>query len=122
MASGEASAVVYEIGFAIGRRKRAYLILHQARDGDKAVARGAGIFDTLGYHEYSNPDDRVRRLTSNIDPEPLSFSPELDHRAPVYLVEESRCHCDDLSVDAASSRARMFASLPPTRPYLKTSP
>jgi hypothetical protein len=63
MVSGEASAVVYEIGFAIGRRKRAYLILHQARDGDKAVARGVGIFDTLGYREYSN----LRRSSSTPD-------------------------------------------------------
>jgi hypothetical protein len=79
--------VVYEIAFAIGRRKRAYLIRHQGTTGDKAVAREAGIFDTLGYHEYPDQDDLVRRLTSNIHPEPLPFSVELDHRAPVYLVE-----------------------------------
>ena len=34
--------VVYEIGFAIGRQKRAYLIRHQGSAGDKAVAREAG--------------------------------------------------------------------------------
>ena len=79
--------VVYEIGFAIGSRKRAYLMRHRGTPGDKTVAREAGIFDTLGYHEYSDKDDLVRRLTSNIDPEPLPFSVELDHRAPVYLVE-----------------------------------
>jgi hypothetical protein len=79
--------VVYEIGFAIGTGKRAYLIRHQGTAGDKVVAREAGIFDTLGYHEYSDRDDLVRRLTSNIDPEPLQFSAELDHRTPVYLVE-----------------------------------
>jgi hypothetical protein len=79
--------VVYEIGFAIGSRKRAYLVRHHYTDGDKSVAREAGIFDTLGYHEYSDQDDLVRRLTSNIDTEPLQFSTELDHRAPVYLVE-----------------------------------
>jgi hypothetical protein len=79
--------VIYEIAFAIGRRRRAYLIRHQGTTGDKAVAREAGIFDTLGYHEYSDQDDLVKRLTSNIDPEPLQVSVELDHRAPVYLVE-----------------------------------
>jgi hypothetical protein len=79
--------VVYEVGFAIGSRKRAYLIRHQETVGDKAVAREAGIFDTLGYHEYTDQNDLVRRLTSNIDPEPLQFSVELDHHAPVYLVE-----------------------------------
>jgi hypothetical protein len=79
--------VVYEIGFAIGSQKRAYLIRHRGTVGDNAVSREAGIFDTLGYHEYTDQDDLVRRLTSNIDPEPLQFSAELDHRAPVYLVE-----------------------------------
>ncbi len=79
--------VVYEIGFTIGSRKRAYLIRHRETVGDKAVAREAGICDTLGYHEYIDQNDLVRRLTSNIDPEPLQFSVELDHRAPVYLVE-----------------------------------
>lgn len=79
--------VVYEIAFAIGRKKRAYLIRHQGTAGDKSVAREVGIFDTLGYHEYTDQGDLVRRLTSNIDPEPLQFSVELDHRAPVYLLE-----------------------------------
>jgi hypothetical protein len=81
---------VYEVGFAIGSRKRAYLIRHKETVGDKAVAREAGIFDTLGYHEYTDQNDLVRRLTSSIDPEPLQFSVELDHRAPVYLVEPPR--------------------------------
>src|ERR1700739_4269010 len=49
--------VVYEIGFAVGRRRRAYLIRHQGTTGDKVMAREAGIFDTLGYHEYSNQED-----------------------------------------------------------------
>ena len=65
--------VVYEVAFAIGSRRRAYLIRHEGTTGDKDLARDAGIFDTLGYHEYSDRDDLVRRLTGNIDPEPLSF-------------------------------------------------
>jgi hypothetical protein len=95
--------VVYEIGFAIGRRKRAYLIRHGGTVGDKSAAREAGIFDTLGYHEYPDQDDLVRRLTSNIDPEPLSFSLELDHRAPVYLVEPP---VKDLAATAMTSRLK----------------
>jgi hypothetical protein len=79
--------VVYEIGFAIGNRKRAYLVRHGGTRGDKDVAREAGIFDTLGYQEYADQEDLVRRLTGNIDPEPLPFSAELDHRTPVYTVE-----------------------------------
>ena len=117
--------VVYEIGFAIGSRKRAYLIRHQTTVGDKALAREAGIFDTLGYHDYTDQNDLVRRLTSNIDPEPLQFSIELDHRAPVYLVEPP---AKGLAVTAmiarlkkaryryrSSSPARMFGCPPSTQ-------
>lgn len=44
--------VVYEIGFAIGRGKRAFLIRHQSTKGDRDIAKLVGIFDTLGYFEY----------------------------------------------------------------------
>ena len=79
--------VVYEIGFSIGRRKRAYLIRHQGIAGDKNIALEAGIFDTLGYKEYSDQQNLVRLLTSNIDPTPLPYNLELDHSAPVYVIE-----------------------------------
>jgi hypothetical protein len=81
--------VVYEIGYAIGRRKRAFLIRHAATDGDKELAKAAGIFDTLGYLEYADGEDLTRRLTSHIDPLPLQIEETLDRKAPVYVVEPS---------------------------------
>jgi hypothetical protein len=39
--------VVYEIGFAIGRCKRAFLIRHEGTDGDKNIAKAVGIFAHL---------------------------------------------------------------------------
>lgn len=79
--------VVYEIGFAIGRSKRAFLIRHAPTPGDKALTKEAGIFDTLGYHEYEAFEDLKGRLTSHIDPTPLPFSSTLDRKAPVYVIE-----------------------------------
>lgn len=79
--------VVYEVGFAIGRGKRAFLVRHRMIDGDRALAKEAGIFDTLGYHEYETPDDLKHRLASHIDPTPLPFGSALDRKAPVYIVE-----------------------------------
>ena len=40
--------VVYEIGFTIGRYKRAFLVRHSGTDGDKNITNAVGIFDTLG--------------------------------------------------------------------------
>lgn len=79
--------VVYEIGFAVGRGKRTFLIRHNATQGDKSLAKEAGIFDTLGYHEYKNHDDLMHRLTSHIDPTPLIFGGVLARKAPVYIVD-----------------------------------
>lgn len=79
--------VVYEVGFAVGRGKRAFLVRHRAIKGDRTLAKEAGIFDTLGYYEYETHDDLKHRLTSHIDPTPLAFGSILDRKAPVYIVE-----------------------------------
>lgn len=79
--------VVYEIGYAIGRGKRAFLVRHKDTEGDKELVKEVGIFDTLGYHEYPNEENLFERLTSHIDPTPLQIDKELDRKAPVYIVE-----------------------------------
>ena len=79
--------VVYEIGFAIGRSRRCFLIRHASIEGDRKAAREAGIFDTLGYDTYSDDDGLARSLTAYVDPTPLPFSIALDRLAPVYVVE-----------------------------------
>lgn len=79
--------VVYEIGFAIGRSKRCFLVKHDGTEGDQKVAREAGIFDTLGYDSYTNDDALANSLSAYIDPTPLSIPTALDRLAPVYVVE-----------------------------------
>jgi hypothetical protein len=79
--------VVYEIGYAIGRRKRVFLIRKAGIRGDKDLANRVGIFDTLGYFEYEESDSLSRRLTSHFDIKPLGFSDTVDHKAPAYVVD-----------------------------------
>lgn len=79
--------VVYEIGFAIGQRRRAFLVRHSNVTGDRQIATQAGIFDTLGYFEYSDPESLTHRLVNHIEPTPLPFGGVLDGKAPVYLIE-----------------------------------
>jgi len=79
--------VVYEIGFAIGCRKRAFLIRHKGLHGDRELADKTGIFDTLGYFEYADKAGLVHRLTSHIDPTPMSIGSQTDLKAPMYIVE-----------------------------------
>ncbi len=79
--------VVYEVGFAIGSGKRAFLIRHRHTEGDRRLAQSVGVFDTLGYEEYTDQDELVARLTAFIDRAPLPIPEALDRLAPVYIVE-----------------------------------
>ena len=79
--------VVYEIGLAIGRRKRVFLVRHRPTAGDKALGQEAGIFDTLGYKEFDDAQALCHLLVGFIDTQPLVFATTLDRLAPVYVVE-----------------------------------
>lgn len=79
--------VTYEIGFAIGINKRAFLIKNNSFHGDQDKVSKIGIFDTLGYVEYQNSMELADLLGSNIDNTPLTTSYDLDRKAPIYLLE-----------------------------------
>ena len=79
--------VVYEVGFAIGKMRRVFLVRHSAIDGDKKIAREAGIFDTLGYETYQDDETLSHVLSGYVAPTPLQFTIALDRLAPVYVVE-----------------------------------
>ena len=79
--------VIYEVGYAIGRSKRAFLIRHKTTKGDRSLAKSAGIFDTLGYFEYTGIDDLTGRLVAHIDETPLPITTALNRKAPIYTVD-----------------------------------
>ena len=79
--------VTYEIGFAIGVGKRAYLIRNETFETESERVSKVGIFDTLGYVNYPNSDVLATILASGIDQTPLETSYSLDAKAPVYLLE-----------------------------------
>ncbi|WP_407866563.1 P-loop ATPase, Sll1717 family [Phyllobacterium phragmitis] len=79
--------VIYEIGFAIGRGKRVFIIRHAGIAGDKELANSAGIFDTLGYHEYSSVEDLAHRISAEIEESPLPIAHPPDRKALVYVLE-----------------------------------
>ena len=92
--------VVYEIGFTIGRCKRAFLVRHIGTDGDKDISNAVGIFDTLGYHEYENSENLKDRLAAHIESTHLTFSTALNRNSPVYLIEPPN-RGDDVGVMAS---------------------
>lgn len=79
--------VVYEVGYAIGKGRRCFLIRSNSVEGDRKIASEVGIFDTLGYESYSSDDELANTLTAHVDPAPVPFAIGLDRLAPVYIVE-----------------------------------
>jgi hypothetical protein len=79
--------VVYEVGFTIGKCKRAFLVRHKGTTGDKDLANAVGIFDTIGDHGYDDFEHLKARLAAHIEETNLPFSTALDRKSPVYLIE-----------------------------------
>ncbi len=79
--------VVYEIGYAIGVKKRAILVLNEAITPDGGLAREVGIFDTLGYTKYSPAHELSDFLCALNDLTPLSYAAAaINRKAPVYVI------------------------------------
>jgi hypothetical protein len=79
--------VVFEIGYAIGRQKRAYLIRNSAITGSDDLIDQVGIFDTLGYQPYSSSTELASHLTSIHSTRSLTITESSPNKvAPVYMV------------------------------------
>lgn len=79
--------VVFEIGYAIGARKRVYLICNSGIVGSSDLIREVGIFDTLGYTKYANSPGLAELLRGITDAEPLNFDgTRINAGAPAYVV------------------------------------
>ncbi len=78
--------VTFEVGYAIGRRKRVVLIRHEAIKGSDDIIRETGLFDTLGYTRYRAAEQLTEILADLTDLTPLPLDDALNTRAPVYVV------------------------------------
>ena len=79
--------VTYEVGYAIGKKKRVLLICNEALTGDKDLTRDVGIFDTLGYLNYANSDQLATVLRNELDFSPIKIDEnQTNTRTPVYIL------------------------------------
>jgi len=80
--------VAYEVGYAIGRRKRLLLLRNSTLEiGDRAAFEEIGIFDTLGYQSYSDSRSLAEYLGSVEDTAAIAIDlGQQSHTSPVYLV------------------------------------
>ena len=97
--------VTYEVGYSIGRRKRVILVRNRSFQEVAPTLREVGLFDTLGYNEYSNSDELRRLLQTSCADDPISIAATLNKRAPIYLLE-AKHKTDWISRIARTSRKR----------------
>lgn len=97
--------VVYEIGFAIGKKKKIFLIRNKDTAGHKDVSNKIGIFDTLGYFEYDDTQSLIDRLSSHISTDSIPVEASLDRKAPLYIVEPPTITADTTVVVSRIKKA-----------------
>jgi hypothetical protein len=79
--------VVFEIGYAIGRQKRVILVRNRSLTTSDALVREIGLFDTLGYSEYSQTSELVAIVADVTDLSPIPLTPyQISRGSPVYVV------------------------------------
>ncbi len=106
--------VTYEIGFAIGSGKRAFLTKNASFSSEGEKVARVGIFDTLGYESYENSNDLCDLLIGEIDTTPLTTNYPLDNKAPVYILETPRQSDAMLHIVSRTKKARLqFRSFSP---------
>lgn len=80
--------VLFEIGYAIGLAKPILPVRDTSYNTDKGVFDEIGLFDTLGYTDFTN-SQKLRSEVSNfsLSPSLLRNIAPLDRRQPIYYVK-----------------------------------
>lgn len=78
--------VAFEIGYAIGRKKRVVLTRNVGLSKSGEIEQ-IGIFDTLGFLTYQDSSEFCALLTGIKDISPLPIAAPLNKKAPLYLIE-----------------------------------
>lgn len=101
--------VVFEIGYAIGRKKRAFLIRNETIRPAGDVIREVGIFDTLGYLPYNDSTSLSAMLSEVTNLTPIKFDDQAtNNTTPVYVLLPKTKGDIETHIIARIKKARLF--------------
>jgi len=101
--------VVFEVGYAIGRRKRAHLIRSTAIAGSDELIQQVGIFDTLGYKRYDSSPTLLSGFEEISSSAGLSDpTREPNTTAPVYMLVPRVKTDSDVHLISRVKKARLL--------------
>ena len=107
--------VAYEVGYAIGKKKRVLLTYNTALISDKVLMREVGIFDTLGFSEYTNSTGLAGLVSEISDLAPLNIEDhQINTSTPVYIILPGMKGDAEIRVVSRLKKARLqFRSFDP---------
>lgn len=79
--------VVYEIGFAIGCAKRVLLVKNKAVSDISPTIQEVGIFDTIGFKEYSTSEELSAFVKNVESSRPIHIDEKINEKSPIYIVQ-----------------------------------
>lgn len=107
--------VVYEIGYAIGVGKRVILVKGESAQISHAELNRVGIFDTIGYDEYSTDMSLAQKITNAISVRKISTEFEKDYSQPLYVVSCAEANDVSQRISSRISKAKLnYRSFTPT--------
>ena len=77
--------VTYEIGYAIGRKKRILLTKNRSIKEKLPTIREVGIFDTLGFSDYQNSSELCSFIKNANNSNPLNISSKINTINSQYI-------------------------------------
>lgn len=100
--------VVYEAGYAVGKGKRLILVKNRAVTQQYPTIQEVGIFDTLGYKEYSTSDELIEYLSKVKDVKPIHLGEKINERTPLYIVQPKTKTDQDGYLRSAIKKAYLY--------------
>ena len=101
--------VVFEVGYAIGCKKRAILVRNEVIHPESDLIRSVGIFDTLGYDTYTDSTSLISLISGINDLSPLNFDESATNpKAPVYVLMPQIKGEMETRLVARIKKARLF--------------
>lgn len=112
--------VVFEIGYAIAKHKNIILIKNKAINSEtKERIKEIGIFDTLGYGEYSNTQEVIEYINNPNRKSNLKFDEQdINIETPIYLLETAIKTNKSIRIASRIKKSKIFyRSFDPSETY-----
>lgn len=101
--------VTFEVGFSIGCGKIIYPIINKSLNPQEKELSHLGIFDTIGYQDYSNSKELISHIESFKDLKPaISQDYVINKSTPLYLLDTLHKTDSSIRIKSKIKKARMF--------------